>query len=86
MTLILADGDGLRISENPSHPCHLRFYQHKNWHDSSTQILQLAAKSARRADETKFVGVNPDKNWSKNTNFFVTASQKFCHCKIWVQE
>ena len=42
----------------------------------------MAANSARRADETKFVGVNPDKNWQQS-QFFVTAMQKFCYCKIW---
>jgi hypothetical protein len=48
-----------------------------------TQILQLAAKSARRADESPFGGfvwVNPD----QNATHFASAEGKFCYCKIWV--
>jgi hypothetical protein len=50
---------------------------------SLTQLLQLAAKSARRADDSPqkgFVGVNPD----QNATHFASAEGKFCYCKIWV--
>jgi hypothetical protein len=36
------------------------------------------------ATPTETSAVNPDKKWQRS-HFFVTASQKFCYCKIWVQ-
>ena len=44
----------------------------------------VAAKSARRADESPpkgFVGVNPD----QNASHFASAEGKFCDSKIWVK-
>jgi hypothetical protein len=35
------------------------------------------------ATPTETSAVNPDKKWQKS-HLFVTASQKFCYCKIWV--
>ncbi len=49
-----------------------------------TQILQLAAKSAQRAEALPFgakFGVNPD----KNAPHFASAEGKFCSSKIWVE-